>query len=186
MKEKILDAAEKLVQDRGLNAVSFQDLADAVGLRKASVFHHFPNKEAVALALIDRCGSKHGPKYAAVVESEATAPEKLLRLAEIFEEGLRKQRPCLIAALGGGLNTLPKSAVAELADTAKAAVERFAAVFDQGRAEDSLKFDGSPYDAAMAFFAMLQGLQVLARASGSSEAFLLAARSYVDSITNAS
>ena len=38
-----------MVQDRGLNAVSFQDLADAVGLRKPSVFHHFRNKEELTL-----------------------------------------------------------------------------------------------------------------------------------------
>ena len=30
MREQLLDAAEKMVQERGLNAVSFQQLADAV------------------------------------------------------------------------------------------------------------------------------------------------------------
>ena len=40
-----------MVQDRGLNAVSFQDLADAVGLRKPSVFHHFKNKEELYASL---------------------------------------------------------------------------------------------------------------------------------------
>ncbi|PQO29833.1 TetR/AcrR family transcriptional regulator [Bremerella cremea] len=183
MKEKILDVAEKLVQDRGLNAVSFQDLANAVGLRKASIFHYFPNKEAVARALIERCGSKHGPEYAAVVESDVPAPEKLRRLAGIFENGLRNHRPCLLAALGSGINTLPEVAVQELGETARGAVARFALVFQQGRDEGTLQFSGVPLDAATGFFAMLQGLQVLVRASGDTSAFLSAANAYIDSIS---
>lgn len=183
MKEKILDAAEKMVQDRGLNAVSFQDLANAVGLRKASIFHHFPNKEAVARALIERCRSKYGPEYAAVVESKASAPEKLRALAAIFEKGLQNQRPCLLAALGSGVNTLPDVAVQELGETARGAVSRFALVFKQGRDEGTLQFSGEPTDAATGFFAMLQGLQVLVRASGDTSAFNSAANAYVDSIS---
>ncbi|MCA9143293.1 MAG: TetR/AcrR family transcriptional regulator [Planctomycetaceae bacterium] len=183
MKEKILDAAEKMVQDRGLNAVSFQDLANAVELRKASIFHHFPNKEALARALIERCGSKHRPEYAAVVDSNASAPEKLRGLAGIFEKGLRNQRPCLLAALGSGVNTLSEVAVQELGEMARGAVSRFALVFQQGRDEGTLQFSGEPIDAATGFFAMLQGLQVLVRASGDTSAFSSAANAYVDSIS---
>ena len=185
MKERILDAAEKLVQDRGLSAVSFQDLANEVGLRKASIFHHFQNKEAIALALIDRCGSKHGPQYEAVVQSEATAPQKLQQIAAIFETGLKKKRPCLIAALGGGLNTLPDKAAKELGKTANAAITRFALIFEQGSSEGTLDYQGTAADAAMAFFAMLQGLQVLARTSGNVRTFKTAAATYIDSITTA-
>ena len=183
MKEKILDAAEEMVQDRGLSSVSFQDLANAVGLRKASIFHHFPNKEAVAIGLIERCATKHGPEYEEVVESDLSAPDKLKKLAKIFDKGLKQRRPCLIAALGGGLNSLTEVSSEELKKTAKAAVARFALVFEQGTREGSLEFEGKPENAAMAFFAMLQGLQVLARASKNLSSFLPAALTYIDSIT---
>ena len=68
MREQILDAAEQLVQTRGLSAVSFQELADAVGLRKPSLFHHIKNKDELGRLLIQRCGTKHGPRYVAVIE----------------------------------------------------------------------------------------------------------------------
>lgn len=45
MRDKLLDYAEKTAQGKGLEAISFQQLADAVGLSKANVFHHFKNKE---------------------------------------------------------------------------------------------------------------------------------------------
>lgn len=183
MKARILDAAEKMVQERGLNAVSFQDLADAVGLRKPSIFHHFRNKEELTLALIDRCATKHGPQYAEVVARDISAPDKLRQIAKIFEDGLANQRPCLLAALGASINTMPDSAVEELHVAADGAVGRFAEVFQQGRRDGTLKFEGDPELAAMSFFAMLQGLQILARAKDDSAAFGQAASTYIDSIT---
>jgi TetR/AcrR family transcriptional repressor of nem operon len=183
MKSKILDAAEQMVQDRGLNAVSFQDLADAVGLRKPSIFHHFRNKEELTLALIDRCATKHGPQYANVVAMDISAPEKLRLIAKIFEDGLANRRPCLLAALGSSINTMPANAVEELHTTAQGAVERFSMVFEQGRRDGTVKFEGEPEFAAMGFFAMLQGLQILARAKDDSASFGKAASAYIDSIT---
>ncbi len=183
MREKLLDAAEQMVQRRGLSAVTFQDLADAVGLRKPSVFHHIKNKEELSLALIERCGSKHGPAYAEVAEGDLPAPEKLKGLAGVFEDGLQNERPCLLAALGAGQESLSEEARQELSKMASAAVGRFATVFAQGREEGSLEFDSSPDHAAMGFFAMLQGLQTLCRSSGDNSAFKQAAEAYVDSIT---
>ena len=56
-------------------------------------------------------------------------------------------------------------------------------IFAQGREEDSLEFEGAPEHAAMAFFAMLQGLQTLCRAKHDTRAFKKAAATYIDSIT---
>ncbi|MGB0715350.1 MAG: TetR/AcrR family transcriptional regulator [Phycisphaerae bacterium] len=183
MREKILDVAEHMTQDRGLEAVTFQELADAVGLRKPSVFHHIKNKDELALALIDRCGTKHGPHYRAAVAQDTPAPDKLHRIAEIFAEGLRNKRPCLIAALSAGRNTLSEHAQEQLRERAQATIQLFASVFEQGRSEGTLAFAGEPEQASTGFFAMLQGLQTLSRTIEDSHAFENAAKAYIDSIT---
>ncbi len=182
MKEKLLDAAESLVQSRGLNAVTFQDIADAVGLRKPSVFHHIKNKDELAHELIERCITKHGPQYAAIVEKNISAPEKLRQVAKVFETGLKQERPCLLAALGGAANALTPDATAKLKEAADGAIGRFAMIFVQGRDEGSLNFEGESEQAAMAFFAMLQGLQTLCRVKGDTRAFNKAAATYIDSV----
>ena len=51
---RILDVAQDLIQRRGLNAMSFQDLSDAVGIRKPSVHHHFATKAEMVRALLER------------------------------------------------------------------------------------------------------------------------------------
>ena len=53
-RENILDAAQDLIQTRSFHGFSFQDVADRVGIRKASLYHHFDSKDAVALAVLER------------------------------------------------------------------------------------------------------------------------------------
>lgn len=183
MREKLLETAEQMVQDRGLGSVTFQELADAVGLRKPSVFHHIRNKEELALALIDRCGTKHAPQYQAVVAKEIPAPDKLRQIAEIFDDGLQTNRPCLLAALGGGKSTLSDTAQEKLREKAEATIELFGKVFQQGRTEGTLVFKGKPGHAATGYFAMLQGLQSLARAINDPAALMQGARAYIKSIS---
>src|SRR5262245_64393090 len=50
----ILDAAQDLIQRLGANAVSYQHLSEAVGIRKASIHYHFPTKQDLLEALIER------------------------------------------------------------------------------------------------------------------------------------
>ena len=53
MKQKILSVATQLFAQNGFNGTSLQAIADAVGLRKPSLLHHFPSKEAIREAVLD-------------------------------------------------------------------------------------------------------------------------------------
>jgi AcrR family transcriptional regulator len=50
--EGILDAAAALFARRGFAKTSVQDVADAVGLSKAGLLHHFPSKDALHEAVL--------------------------------------------------------------------------------------------------------------------------------------
>ena len=51
-KQEILDAALELFSVQGYEATSISQLADAVGIRKASLYSHFENKQAILDALM--------------------------------------------------------------------------------------------------------------------------------------
>ena len=51
-KQEILNAALELFSVQGYEATSISQLADAVGIRKASLYSHFENKQAILDALI--------------------------------------------------------------------------------------------------------------------------------------
>lgn len=53
-RERILDAALDLMSERGYGAVSVRDLADAVGIKGASLYKHFAGKREAFDALIAR------------------------------------------------------------------------------------------------------------------------------------
>lgn len=53
-REKILEVARELLVTRSYLGFSFQDIADRVGIRKPSLYHHFVTKEALAAELLRR------------------------------------------------------------------------------------------------------------------------------------
>lgn len=53
-RQQILDAALKLFSHRGYGATSVRDVAEEAGLSKGNVYHHFPDKETIFRALLDR------------------------------------------------------------------------------------------------------------------------------------
>jgi AcrR family transcriptional regulator len=53
-RQQILDSALKLFSHRGYGATSVRDIAEDAGLSKGNVYHHFPDKESIFRALLDR------------------------------------------------------------------------------------------------------------------------------------
>ncbi len=51
-KEKIMDTAIDLFSNRGYEAVSMQDIADAVGIRKSSIYNHFKSKDQILQSIL--------------------------------------------------------------------------------------------------------------------------------------
>ncbi len=52
-KQKILDAAIQLFSRKGFRSTSLSDLAQATGLTKGALYHHFRNKDALFYAVLE-------------------------------------------------------------------------------------------------------------------------------------
>lgn len=53
-RDDILEAAAQIFCQKGYHAASMQDIADAVKLQKASLYHHVNSKQEILLVLLDR------------------------------------------------------------------------------------------------------------------------------------
>jgi TetR/AcrR family transcriptional repressor of nem operon len=168
---KILDVAEDLIQRVGLNAMSYQHISDSVGIRKASIHHHFPKKENLVDELLRRCQVSYSDNYKIIVEGTESAPEKLRHLAKVFEDGLKSQKLCLVGTISSDLNTLQEGSCRILEETIQNTVDIFSVAFRQGLEEATLSFAGQVEDMAYAFFTFLLGTQIAARAHGGLSAF---------------
>ncbi len=49
----LLTSAEVLLRTKGYAAFSYADLAEDIGIKKASIHHHFPTKEGLAIAIVE-------------------------------------------------------------------------------------------------------------------------------------
>lgn len=168
---KILDVAEDLIQRVGLNAMSYQHISDSVGIRKASIHHHFPKKENLVDELLKRCQVSYSDNYKRIVDGTGSAPEKLRQLARVFKDGLKNQKLCLVGTISSDLNTLQGGSCLILEDTIQNTVDIFSVAFKQGLEDGTLSFTGKVGDTAYAFFTFLLGTQIAARAHGGLSAF---------------
>jgi len=53
-RDDILEAAARIISQKGFEAASMQDIAESVNLQKASLYHHFTSKQEILLALLDQ------------------------------------------------------------------------------------------------------------------------------------
>ncbi len=94
-RERLLDAAAAVFTRRGYDGASVDDIAEAAGFSKGAVYANFESKEALFLALFDRCLEDQDREVRAIMARE---PDPLARLAAIgrwvpaFAGGLREWR----------------------------------------------------------------------------------------------
>lgn len=168
---RILDVAERLVQTRGFNAFSYADVAEALGVRKASLHHHFATKAELGLALVTRYRSDFLAALGAIESATSSARERLERYAALYGAVLRKRRMCLCGMLAADVATLPKPLRTSLSGffaENEAWLER---VLEEGRTSGELAFEGPASSFAAFVVGALEGAMLVARASGQVEEF---------------
>ena len=82
-KQRILDAALELFSTQGFEATSIAQIADAVGVRKASLYSHFDSKQDILDRLIDSIMegySKHSVRSLADSMDDELDPDGVVRL----------------------------------------------------------------------------------------------------------
>jgi len=58
--ERVLDIAERLFMERGYQAVKLKHIADALDIKQASLYYHFPGgKESLFVAVVQRTFHRH-------------------------------------------------------------------------------------------------------------------------------
>ncbi len=89
-RERILDSAQTLVLEQGLAATSIDDVLTAAGTSKGAFFHHFPSKNALARAIVERYAEGDVAfleEFMARAERESDDPaEQLMIFVRCFED----------------------------------------------------------------------------------------------------
>jgi TetR/AcrR family transcriptional repressor of nem operon len=161
--ERILDAAERLVQQRGFNGFSYADIATELGITKASLHYHYPSKAELGQALISRYSERFLGSLEAIDAGTEDAPAKLAAYTGLYATVLSGERMCLCGMLAAEYTTLPvqmRDAVIgffELNET------WLAQVLDRGKRDGTLQFDGPAREVAQTTISTLEGALLVSR-----------------------
>jgi len=168
-KTAIMDAAQELIQRGGVNAMSYQHISDAIGIRKASIHHHFPTKDSLIEAVLQRYAVYFFRLVDEIFESKLDPEVKLRKYAGLFEATLcegKKDKACLFGMLGAELSTLGSPSAAGVRKFYRENEARLARVLEEGREKGHFRFKGEAKVAAAMIFALLEGGALVARAEG--------------------
>jgi AcrR family transcriptional regulator len=90
-RDEILDEATRLFAERGYEGTSMADLAERVGLRKASLFHHFASKEVLYAAVLERLVAAVGSAILKSAQTPGSFMERLDGLSDSITNVLGEQ-----------------------------------------------------------------------------------------------
>jgi TetR/AcrR family transcriptional repressor of nem operon len=170
----ILDVAQDLIQRLGVNGMSYQDISEVVGIRKASVHTHFPKKEDLLVALLDRYSDRFLRIFDGILASSDSSEVKLRRYCGLFEATLssgNQDKACLCAMLGAELQALNDPSVERVRNFYQANRERLATLLDAGQRDGSFCFPGDVQMMASLIFGLLEGGMLVSRVQGGAEQF---------------
>ncbi|MGJ7530951.1 TetR/AcrR family transcriptional regulator [Variovorax sp. GB1P17] len=167
-RDQILGVARKLIETRSYLGFSFQDVADAVGVRKASLYHHFPTKEALGVAVIRQATQFFKDWDAARAREPKDALESYFRM---YRNTLRAgSGVCPAGALAPGwdcINEDLRQAVQELRNTQVMWLTGVLGALAPARGKGSL-----PVASLAAYvFSVCQGALITSRMTGRVEDF---------------
>ncbi len=155
-RETLLMAAADLLQRVGYASFSFRDLAEAVGIRSASVHYHFPSKADLGVALVELLRQRTLERERTLTEAHPDVRARLVALFSHIEGSCTEGKSCPINILQAEYAVLPNAlqgAVTALIDEKLAILARW---LESGRRAGQLRFPGSSAAQALLVWAVIE------------------------------
>ncbi|NBA85460.1 TetR family transcriptional regulator [Emticicia sp. CRIBPO] len=165
----IIERTSSLFNTKGFAGTSMNDITEATGLTKGSVYGNFKNKDEVALAVFENNSTKMQKLIAAEISKKKSYREKLLAYPEMYESNY------LGGALDGGcpiLNTAIEAddTHSELKEAASQAFtdwkDKIAALVKAGIENKEFKSTTQPEETAINILASIEGMVMISRLTG--------------------
>ncbi|MBN3803554.1 TetR/AcrR family transcriptional regulator [Paraburkholderia sp. Ac-20336] len=170
---RIMAAARQLIMRRGYNGFSYADIAEAIGIRKASIHHHFPVKTDLVIAVLNEWQEAFDADVALLQESGADAMAQLRAYIGHWERCIADDTApfCVAGMLGAERPSLPE----EVAQVVTAFFDNLTVwleqVLESGVKSDLIKLGSSFQTEAAMLVSLVYGAMLAARAYGNVELF---------------
>lgn len=164
--DHILTSARSFIISGGYNGFSYADISEVVGIRKASIHHHFPSKVDLVRTLVRQYREN---AQIGLTELAIAVPDSLELLESFAGNWARCIEDasipfCVCALLASELPALPPEVASEVSAYFRYLSSWLAGVMERGAEQGILTLDASaPVEAEM-FMATVHGAMLSARA----------------------
>jgi len=166
--ERIVSEARNLIMTRGYNGFSYADIAEAVGIRKASIHHHFPAKSDLAKAVIEQTRAVIHAQTEMLAAAEPDAGDQLRGYAGYWERCIADNSApfCVAGMLAAELPSLPDDLAASVRAHFADLTGWLTRLLELGVRQGSVTIAKSAQEEADAFMSAVYGAMLSARAFG--------------------
>lgn len=171
--DDILAAARPLILAGGYNGFSYADIAEVVGIRKASIHHHFPSKVDLVRTLVFRYREDARAGFAELERTAKDPGEQLSNYIGYWEKCIIDASApfCICALLASELPALPAEVAAEVRLHFETLSEWLTSAFERGAKSGIFQLQSAPRTEAEAFMAAVHGGMLSARVHGNPKLF---------------
>jgi len=162
-----MDLAETFIQEKGFNGFSYAHIAKELEVKNAAIHYHFPTKEELACAVIQRYRDRF-QLWINNTRIKALAPqEKLDWFFSIYTNTRADNgKVCLAGSLETEFNSLPASLREQTEALTRELLAWLQATLQEGRESGVFQFSGDAAGKAALILSSLQGALQMARALG--------------------
>ncbi|MBY3053926.1 TetR/AcrR family transcriptional regulator [Rhizobium laguerreae] len=183
--DDILASTRNLLISGGYNGFSYADISEIVGIRKASIHHHFPSKVDLVRELVKRY-REDGQASVAVLEQKVPNALDILKAyanhwAVCIEDSSRPY--CVCAMLASELPSLPTEVATEVTNFFLFISSWLTSVMERGSKQGELSLTRAPHVEAETFLATVYGAMLSARAYGKPDVFAMILAPALDRLT---
>jgi TetR/AcrR family transcriptional repressor of nem operon len=159
-REKIMTAATKMAQAHGYNGLNFRDVAKEVGIKAASVYHHFPSKADLGAAVAKRYWENAVTALESLSSKTKDPIRSLREYPGMFRHALENNnRICLCSFMAAEYDDLPEQVKKEVQTFADVNVMWLSKLLTAAKVVGSQESESR----ARAIFAGIAGAQLMAR-----------------------
>ena len=171
--EEILRKTRPLILSGGYDGFSYADISQVVGIRKASIHHHFPTKADLVRTLVVRYRQEALDGLRALDEAIANPAERLRAYTRYWRDCITSgtEPYCVCALLASQMPSLPEEVAAEVRAHFRTLAQWLAGVLTEGAEQGCLRFAHAAEVEAEVFVATVHGAMMSARAHGQASVF---------------
>lgn len=169
-RDEVLDHALLVFWKKGFESASIQDLVDATGLNRGSLYNSFGDKAELFALVMDRyrANSPAKPLVVAANDLESVTDARAL-IAKFFSDLVERaqkdgdHKGCLLTNTSAGFYGCTDAMTDWVRETLKGLEEALTTLVKHGQISGEITSDAKPNAIARSLVASAQGLNVLAR-----------------------